>query len=75
MKKYSLSIRLLTVRNNSHTDLRTSHAKLLEQGCQNEEEDCENIFLSLKEYITGEEVKVIEIIFLLCQLQRSIAFV
>ena len=28
MKKYSVSIRLLTVKNNSHTDLRTSHAQL-----------------------------------------------
>ena len=50
-----MSIRLLTVKNNSHADMRTSNAQLLEKGCQHEEEG---------EYITGEKVKIIEILFL-----------
>ena len=66
MKKYSVSIRLLTEKNNSHTGLRTYHPQLSEKGCQREEEDYENKILSEKEYITGEGVKIIEIIFLLC---------
>ena len=41
-KCVSVSIRLLTVKNNSHTDLRTSLAQLLEKGCQYREEDYEN---------------------------------
>ena len=41
-KKYSVSIRLLTVKTNSHTYLRTSHAQLLEKGCQYTEEHYEN---------------------------------
>ena len=45
-EKYSLSIRLLSIKNNSHTDLRTSHAQLLEKGCQYKEEDYENKILS-----------------------------
>ena len=28
MKKYSMSVRPLTVKNNSHADMRTSHAQL-----------------------------------------------
>ena len=66
MKKYSVSIRLLTVKNNSHTDRRTSHAQFSEKGCQYREEDYENKVLSQKEYITGEKVKIIETIFLFC---------
>ena len=31
MKKYSVSIRLLAIKNNSHTDWRTSHAQLSEK--------------------------------------------
>ena len=46
MKKYSVSIRLFTVKNNSHTDWRTSHAQLSEKGCQYREEDYENKILS-----------------------------
>ena len=42
MKKYSVSIRLLTITNNSHTDLRTSHAQISGKGCQYKEEDYEN---------------------------------
>ena len=44
--------------------MRTSHAQLLEKGFQHGEEDSKNKILSLKEYITGEKVKIIEIIFL-----------
>ena len=66
MKKYFVSIRFLTVKNNSHADLRTSHAKRSEKGCQYREEDSENKILSQKEYITSEKVKIIEIIFLFC---------
>ena len=38
-------MRLLTVKNNSHTDMRTSHAKLLEKGCQYGEGDSKNKIL------------------------------
>ena len=38
-EKYSMSFRLLTVKNNSHEDIRTSHAQVLEKGCQHGEED------------------------------------
>ena len=43
--KYSVSIRLLTVKI-SHTDLRTSRVQLSEKGCQYREEDSENKILS-----------------------------
>ena len=46
MKKYSMSIRLLTIKNNSHADMRTSHAQLLEKGCQHGEEASKNKILS-----------------------------
>ena len=39
MKKYSMSTRFLTVEDNNHTDLRTSHAKFLGKGSQYREED------------------------------------
>ena len=43
MKKYPVSIRLLTVKqNNSHANMRTSHAQLLEKDFQHGEEDSEN---------------------------------
>ena len=45
-KKYSMSIRLLTVKNNSHADMRTFHAQLLEKGCQHGEEDSKIKILS-----------------------------
>ena len=48
MKKYSMSIRLLTVKNNSHTDWRTSHAQLSGKGCQYREGDYENKFFFIK---------------------------
>ena len=37
-----MSIRLLTVKNNSHVDMRTSHAQFWEKGCQYGEEDSKN---------------------------------
>ena len=46
MKEYSMSIRLLTVKNNSHADMRTFHAQLLEKGCQHGEEDSKNRIFS-----------------------------
>ena len=33
-------------KNNSHADMRTSHAKLLEKGCQHGEEDSKNKIFS-----------------------------
>ena len=33
-EKYSMSVRPLTVKNNSHADMRTSHAQLLGKSCQ-----------------------------------------
>ena len=38
-EKYSMSIRLLTVKDNSHEDMRTSHLQLLGKGFQHGEED------------------------------------
>ena len=46
MKTYSVSIRLLTVKNNSHADMRTSHAQRLEKSFQHREEDSKNKTLS-----------------------------
>ena len=46
MKKYSVPTRILTVKNNSHTDLRTFHTQHLEKSCQYREVDYENIILS-----------------------------
>ena len=46
MKKYFVSIRLLTIQNDSHTDLRTSRALLTEKGCQYREKDSKNKILS-----------------------------
>ena len=48
MKKYSVSVRPLTVKNNSHADMRTSYAQLLEKGFQHGEEDSKNKILSQK---------------------------
>ena len=42
MKKYSVSLRPLTVENNSQTDLRTSHPQLSGKVCQYREEDSKN---------------------------------
>ena len=53
-------------KNNSHADMRASHVQLLEKGCQLGEEDSNNTIFSSKEYITGEKVKIFEIIFLFC---------
>ena len=60
-----MSIRLLTVKNNSHTDMGTSHAQFLEKGCQHGDKDYKNKVLSGKECITGEKVKIIEFLFCL----------
>ena len=46
MKKCSMSIRLLIIKNNSHEDMKTSHTQLLEKGCQHGEEDSKNKILS-----------------------------
>ena len=46
MKKYSVSTKLLTVKDNIYTDLRTSHAQFLGKGSQHGEEDAENKPLS-----------------------------
>ena len=43
-----MSIRLLTVKDNIHTDLRASHAQFLEKGRQYREEDSENKFCHKK---------------------------
>ena len=48
--------------------MRTSHSQLLEKGCQHVGKDYKNKVLSGKEYITGEKVKIIEILFLFCLL-------
>ena len=39
MKKYSMSVRPLTVKNNSHADMRTSHEQLSAKSCQHGEDD------------------------------------
>ena len=44
MKKFTVTDE--KIKNNGHTDLRTSHAQLLERGCQYKEEDYENKILS-----------------------------
>ena len=54
------------MKDNIHTDLGTFHAQFLRKGGQYREEDSENKILSLKEYITGKKVKIIEIIFQFC---------
>ena len=40
-----MSVRLLTVKNNSHADMRTSHAQLLEKGFQHGKEDSKKKFV------------------------------
>ena len=45
-EKYSMSIRLLTVKDDIHMDSRTSHAQFLGKGSQYREEDSENKILS-----------------------------
>ena len=54
------------MKDNSHTDLRTSHVQFLGKGSRYREEDSENKILPEKEYITGKKVKIIEIIFQFC---------
>ena len=46
MKKYSMSVTPLTVKNNSHVDVRTSHAQLSGQSCQHGDDDSKNKILS-----------------------------
>ena len=69
MKKFAVTdekiFRVLTVKSNSHADMRTSHAQLLKKGFQHGEEESKNKILSQKDYITSEKVKIIEI-FLFC---------
>ena len=45
-EKYSMSLRPLTVKNNSHADMRTSHAQLSGKSCQHGEDDSKNKILS-----------------------------
>ena len=45
MKKYSVSVRLLTVKYNSHTDFRTSRAQFSRKGCQYRKEESGNKIL------------------------------
>ena len=45
-EKHSMSVKLLTVKNYSHADMRTSHAQLLGKGFQHGEEDFKNKILS-----------------------------
>ena len=40
-----MPIMLLTVKNNSHADMRTCQAQFLEKGCQHGEEDSKNKIL------------------------------
>ena len=47
MKKFTVTDeKAFDGKNNSHADMRTSHAQLLEKGCQHGEEDSENKILS-----------------------------
>ena len=46
MQKYSMSIRLLTRKDNIHMDLRTSRTQFLGKGRQHRDEDSENKILS-----------------------------
>ena len=62
MKK---SIRLLTVENNSHADMSTSHAQFLGKGCQHGEEDSKIKFCH-KKSASPVKNQIIEIIFLFC---------
>ena len=45
MKKYSVSVRPLMVKDNIQTDLRTTYAQFLRKGSQYREEDSENKIL------------------------------
>ena len=46
MKKYPMSKRLLTLKNNTYMELRTSYTQPLEKGCQHGEEYSKNKILS-----------------------------
>ena len=65
-EKYSRTRRLLTIKDTSGTNLRTSHPQLLGKGCHYREEGFKHKILSQKEYITSEKVKKIELICLFC---------
>ena len=41
-----MSVRLLTIKNNNHTDLRTFYTQLSDKGCQYIDEDYKNKTLS-----------------------------
>ena len=46
MKKHFVFIRFLTVKNNSHADMRSSHKQVLEKGFQHGDEESTNKILS-----------------------------
>ena len=64
MKKFFMSMRLLTVKDNSRKDLRTSHAQFLEKGSQRGRKTSKIKFCHKKRTLPAEKVKIIEIIFL-----------
>ena len=47
-EKYAVSIRLLTIKDTSGTNMRTSHQRLSGKGCQSGEEDSARKILSYK---------------------------
>ena len=53
MKKFSVSIRLLTVKENNYTGLRTSHAQFLRKAVSMKRKTLKIKFCHKKEYITG----------------------
>ena len=56
-------MRLLTIKNNSHTDLRTSHAHLSGKGCHYREEDHENKILSyLQAECVGKPIAMLKLV-------------
>ena len=46
LKKYSMSVRPLTIKNNSHAGMRTSHAQLSGKSCQHRQDESKNKILS-----------------------------
>ena len=68
--KYS-SISLLTVKNNSHANLRTSHAQLSEKAVSIERKTPKIKFCHTKSTLFVKKNKIIEIIFLFACLQAD----
>ena len=64
-EKYSVSIRLLTVKNNSHADMRISRAQLWEKALSMERKS-PKIKFCYKKSTSPVKVKIIEIIFIFC---------